>query len=431
MLSDHERRLATLAVEQRYLTGAQLEACFAHKRASPSSLDRIHVEQGYLTESEIRELVRLSEAAPRRAPLFAEILRERGLATEEQIEEALLAKLELAERNVHRYLGEILVDRRVISTDHVSQVLAQQGKVCLQCAACGYRFNALHGAGYECPECGRAIAATARIQRYGPCTPRDEIGRGPAGTVHRARHERLGHDVALKVVRLGALPRELRDNYLFQARRAMALAHPNVARTYDANLQGDAIWIATELVDSLPLYDHVVSSLRLELEEAVAILKQVAAALGAGHSRGIVHANLKPQNVLVTEMREVKVTDFGLASGEDANLARVLAPERRRHAATPPGDLYSAGVLWYLMLSGRWPFDAPSPAETRELHGLAHPEPLSRHVPDLSPGAEAIFTKLTFREPSLRYRHAAALMEDLDRLENGQPTLAQRELKGP
>jgi hypothetical protein len=432
MLSDHERRLARLAVERRYLTGSQLEASFSHRRAaSDSSLDRILVEHGYLTEPELRELVRLSQGAPIRPPFFAEILRERGLATESQVEEALQVKFKLARQNVHRYVGEILVERRVITSDQVSQVLAQQGKVSLQCAACGYRFNALQGASYECPECGRALGAPgdgARVERYGPCTPREEIGRGPASVVHRARHARLGHDVALKVVRMDAIPREVRDKYLFQARRTMALVHPNLARTLDANLQGDLVWIARELVDGLPLHDHVLGSLRLPVEEAIATLKQTAAALGAAHGRGIVHGNLKAHNVLVTETREVKVTDFGLASIEDASLARVTAPERRRHAATPPSDLYGAGILWYFMLSGQWPFEGASPEAIRDLHHQARPEPLSRFVADLPPGAEAIFTKLTFREPSLRYRHAAALMEDLDRLENGRPTLAQKEL---
>jgi predicted RNA-binding Zn-ribbon protein involved in translation (DUF1610 family) len=448
MVSDHERRLAELAVEKRYLTAGQLEECFRRKQVSPAPLEHILVQCGYLTTAEVGELLRFAHNVPP-ARLFAEILRERGLATAEQIEQALAAKRELARRNVHRYLGEILVERRVLSPEQVSQILAQQGKVPLECSACGYRFNALHGAGYECPECGRAIdrAAGPAPRRHGACVLGEEIGHGPAGAVYRAFHERLRQDVALKVVAPDVLGRERRDRYLFQARRSMALAHPNVARVLEAWAQEGRLFVASEYVESVPLFDHVIGSLRLPLEDAVGILKQAAAAVGAAHARGMSHGNLKAHNVLVTETREVKVTDFGLALDASldrpgrpsagapgaalargaASLAPYLAPERWKYGPTPPADLYACGILWYFMLTGSFPFEAGTPEEIRLLHHSARSPSLRRAVPDLPRGAEAIFVKLTYKEPSLRYRHAAALMEDLDRLENGEPTLAERE----
>jgi len=427
MLSDHERYLAKLAVENRYLTAGQLEDCFTRKRTSRAPLEQILVEDGYLTSGEVGELLRLTHNVPR-ARLFAEILCERGLATSEQIEQALEAKRELATRNVHRYLGEILVERRVLSRDQVVQVLEQQGKVHLECGCCGYRFNATHGAGYECPECCRRIdpASGSNPVRHGVCVLRGEIGRGPLGTVHRAYHERLRQEVALKIVSADLLGRDPRDRYLFQARRVMGLTHPNVAHVIEAWTQGPRIFVASDYVEAVPLFDHVVGSVRLPLEEAAGTLKQVAAALGAAHARGLSHGNLKATNVLVNEMREVKVTDFGLAWGT-ASLAPYLAPERWKYGPTPPADLYACGVLWYFMLTGRLPYQGTLSDDIRSLHESARLPSLSRAVPDVPPDADAVLAKLLAKEPSVRYRHASALMEDLDRLENHARTVSQND----
>ncbi|HYF00608.1 MAG TPA: hypothetical protein VEJ18_16930, partial [Planctomycetota bacterium] len=119
MLSERERRLADLALRNRYLTRAQLSDCCSRKEGTAAPLQQILVERGYLTGGEAAEIDRLAA----RAPLFAEIVRERGLASEGQISDALRLKQQLSERNLHRYIGEILVDRRVLSPAQVAEVL--------------------------------------------------------------------------------------------------------------------------------------------------------------------------------------------------------------------------------------------------------------------------------------------------------------------
>jgi len=428
MLSEFERRLARIAVQKHYLTGTQLCVCIESRRASSVPLDRIFVEQGFLTPQEADELLRLSQDATPSAPPFGELLIQRGLASDTQVLDAYAVKTRLATQNIHRYLGEILVEREVISPAHVTELLAQQGKRVVDCPACGYRFNAAHGQGYECPECGGRLDAPPRRTANPslPLTIREEIGSGPNGTVFRAFHEKLRQEVALKVLKEDRAPGKL-------ARGAMTVLHPNIARTLRIATWNDAPCIVSEFVEGIPLYDHVVGSARLAPEDAITILKQIAAGLASAHARGVAHGNLKARNVIVLESRELKITDLGLApslaAAYSADLQLYLAPERQRGEPTPAADLYACGVIWYFMLTGGQPFAGPTAADIRQRHLESRPSPLTTRVPGLPRGFDAVFTKLTFREPLLRYRGAVDLLADLDRLENGDTAVAERELK--
>jgi serine/threonine-protein kinase len=428
MLSESERRLARIAVQKKYLTGTQLCICIESRRSSAIPLDRIFVEQGFLTPQEAEELRRLTDDATPSAPPFGELLIQRGLASDTQILEAYATKTRLATQNVHRYLGEILVERQVISPAQVTELLAQQGKRVVECHGCGYRFNAAHDEGFECPECGLRLESPRPVPTTPglPLTIREEIGSGPNGTVFRAFHEALRQEVALKVMKEDRAPGDL-------VRRAVTVLHPNVARTLRIATWNGAPCIVNEFVEGVPLYDHVVGNVRLAPEDAIPILKQIAAGLGCAHARGVAHGNLKARNVIIQESRELKITDFGLAPSRpelySADLQLYLASERQRGEPTPAADLYACGVLWYFMLTGGQPYAAPTAAEIRRRHLEARPVPLSARVPGLGRGFDAVFTKLTFREPLLRYKGAADLLEDLDRLENGDTAVAERELK--
>src|SRR6185295_1816529 len=200
-----------------------------------------------------------------------------------------------------------------------------------------YRFNASHAEGYKCPECSRIIErADESVAKPLPLTLREEVGSGPNGTVHRAFDETLHQEIALKVLRSGRAPGDL-------ARRAASIRHPNVARTLEFETWNGLPCILSEFVDGVPLYDHVVGNVRLLLEDAIPLLKQIAAALGAAHACGLAHGNLKARNVIVTESREVKVTDFGQGPprGEpaSADLHLYLAPEMLRQGPSTAADL--------------------------------------------------------------------------------------------
>jgi serine/threonine-protein kinase len=213
----------------------------------------------------------------------------------------------------------------------------------------------------------------------------------------------------------------------------MTVLHPNLARTLRIATWNGSPCIVSEFVEGIPLYDHVVGNVRLALEDAIPLLKQIGAALVAAHARGVAHGNLKARNILVLESREVKITDPGLAPAKStafsADLHLYTAPERHRLEPSPAADLYACGILWYFMLSGSQPFAAPTAGEIRRRHDEGRPVPLSTRVPGLPRGVDAVFTKLTFRDPVLRYKNATALINDLDRLDNGDVPAAERELK--
>src|SRR5262249_48554963 len=238
--------------------------------------DRIFVDKGFLTPQEAEELREMARGGTPSAPIFGELLIERGLASDTQILDAYAFKHRLAAQNIHRYLGEILVERRILSPRQVAELLAQQGKRAVDCAGCGYRFNVAHDQGYGCPECGRRIEQAPAAPAL-PLTLREEMGSGPNGTVHRAFHETLRQEVALKILKGDRAPGEL-------VRKAVGVLHPNVARTLRIGTWGGAPCIVSEFVEGIPLYEHVVGNVRLAPQDASPILKQIAAALAAAHA---------------------------------------------------------------------------------------------------------------------------------------------------
>ncbi len=309
--SEYECRFARLALKQRYLTRNQIRACMYHKRESGDSmtLEEILLERFYLTSDEADELSRMvSEEASAAGPmtgLFARIARRRGLVSEDQVVEALRLKRALASRRIRRPLGQILVERGAMTPAQVAEILAEQQRT-------------------------REQIERDR-ERYKAFTLGEPVGSGPLGTVRRARHPDHG-EVALKFIPLTRIP-PAAPGRLLSLRQ---FSHENAARILDAGCTGDGLYVASEFVDGIPLRDHVIGSIRLPLPEAAGILRDVAAALEAAHSRSLAHGNLKPENVMVTESRRVKLTDFGL--GPDGTGAAE--------------DLAACMSLWRFMLQG-------------------------------------------------------------------------------
>ncbi|HEX7900697.1 MAG TPA: protein kinase, partial [Planctomycetota bacterium] len=283
MRSERDRRLAILAVDHHFLSRAQVDDCLRRVDTVGASLEQVLLERGFLSPVEVHELGRLVSAPPR----FAEIVRERGLASDSEVFDALRLKAQLASVDVHRPVGRILVERAVLSETQVDDILAEQSRRTPE-RQHGYRLGA-------------------------------ELGRSPLAVAHRAVDTANGRDVVFKRVfgAAAALPRVI---------RAKRVDHPNLARVLDAGTEGADLWIASEYVEGLPLYDHVVGTFRLPLEEATATMKQIAAGLGACHAAGLPHGRVTPRNVLLTEMREARITDLALRSGDAAADLRACAP---------------------------------------------------------------------------------------------------------
>ena len=260
-----------------------------------------------------------------------------------------------------------------------------------------------------------------------------EVGRGGMGTVYRARDERLGREVALKVLRADlATDAADRARFIREGQIAAQIVHPNVVRTYDAGDDPVGPFLVQELLTGQTL-DRLIP---LPPQQAAGILRGIAAALGYIHGRGFVHCDVKPQNILLRDDGTPVLLDFGIARAEGAAATALigtphyLAPERAKGAApSAASDLYALGIVLYQTVAGRPPFDAP------DVHAIIH-QHVNEPVPPLAGGEpllsvlNRVIVRLTAKRPEDRYHSAGAVQEDLEAIErntlHAQPTVAIR-----
>jgi serine/threonine protein kinase len=222
------------------------------------------------------------------------------------------------------------------------------------------------------------------------------LGRGGMGEVRDGEDLSLGRPVAVKLLHYG-LSRDERFNRRFEneARAAARLTHPNVVLVYDAGEHDGRPFIVMERLPGRTLADEIVNG-PLPQEQVRTIGLDVVAALGAAHGEGIVHRDVKPSNVLLTEDDHAKVADFGIAktmnssdyttTGTVIGTLAYLSPERLRgEPATPASDWYAVGVVLYEALAGRKPFRADNPVAMLDAMQKGESEPLLAVRPDLSP----------------------------------------------
>jgi eukaryotic-like serine/threonine-protein kinase len=268
------------------------------------------------------------------------------------------------------------------------------------------------------------------------------LGGGGMAEVYLARDEHLGRDVALKI-----LKERLAEDEVFlkrfrrEAKNAATLNHPNVVQIYDQRDSGDgSCYIAMEYVPGGTLKQRIAREGALDPAEATRLALQVAEALRASHARGVVHRDVKSQNVLLDAAGDVKVADFGIAraadtttlSGPNAVLgtAKYMSPEQASGSvATPRSDLYSLGIVLYEMLTGELPYRASDLAQARTEHA-AGPPPRPRDAnPGVPEAMDALVARLMARDPDLRLGTAAELVEELRRTQDRpRPAALERPL---
>ncbi len=186
------------------------------------------------------------------------------------------------------------------------------------------------------------------------------IDAGGAGEVWLARDERLGRDVAVKILGANA-DDQFRERFADEARRAASVVHPNVVTVFDEGRDGDDSFMVMEYVRGKTLRDVVRERGPLPAHEAARIVAQVAAALDAAHEAGVIHCDVKPANVILTDQGTAKLADFGIARAargprehELIGTARYIAPERvAGEAPTERSDIYSLGLVAYELLAGQ------------------------------------------------------------------------------
>src|SRR5918998_1339050 len=263
------------------------------------------------------------------------------------------------------------------------------------------------------------------------------LGDGGMARVYLARDGVLGREVALKVLRERfADDEEFVERFRREAKNAASLNHPGVVQIYDqGHAEDGTYYMAMEHMPGGTLKERIAKGGPLAPAEAAGIASQVADALAVAHQRGIVHRDIKPQNVLLTASGEAKVADFGIArvvsarTVTEANLvlgtAAYMSPEQvRGERVGPASDLYSLGVVLYEMLTGEPPYQGDDPIATamkRLDEPPRNPQEMNSAVPE---ELDALVVKLLAKDPEDRYVSAASLSEDLRRVRDELPPLA-------
>ena len=261
------------------------------------------------------------------------------------------------------------------------------------------------------------------------------LGRGGMADVYLARDRLLERRVAVKVL----FPEFATDpsfvaRFRREAQAAANLTHPNIVAVYDWGQQGGTYFIVMEYVNGRTLAEVLRGEGKLSPIRAATVSSEVAAALGFAHRNGVVHRDVKPGNILVTDSGDVKVADFGIArvanAGTDAGLtqagsvmgtAAYFSPEQAQGASPDPrSDLYSLGIVMYEMVGGRPPFTGENPVSIAYKQVHEAPPRLRDLTPDVPVAFEAIVAKLLAKNPAARYANADDLRLDLTRFRDGQ-----------
>jgi len=242
-----------------------------------------------------------------------------------------------------------------------------------------------------------------------------ELARGGMGVVYLATEIQLRRRVAIKV-----LPPALTfgegsiERFRREARTAAGLDHPNIIPIYRVSAGGELLWYSMKLLEGKSLDTILKERERLEFEETIAILGQVADALDYAHQRGVIHRDVKPGNIVLDERGRVTVTDFGIAkeiqetsasaSGHLLGTPYYMSPEQYRGGEiSGAADQYSLGVVAYQCLGGRVPFDASTAYELLNKHMSQPPPPLAEARPGLPPHAYAAIERALAKAPTARF----------------------------
>lgn len=248
------------------------------------------------------------------------------------------------------------------------------------------------------------------------------IGSGGMADIHRALDHQLQREVAVKILRDPlAKDQSFQENFLHEARAAANLSHPNIVTIFDFGRDDDTLYIVMEYIEGTDLKTLIRRRKHLTPLEAVELMKKISDGVGYAHRAGLVHCDLKPQNIMVTLDNKVKITDFGVSRAlatiqpdEHSDIVwgspQYFSPEQASGGApSPASDVYSLGAILYEMITGQPPFVADSAADLARLHLTAEPIPPRSIESSIPEPLQQIVLKVLAKEPSARYRTADQL----------------------
>ena len=250
-----------------------------------------------------------------------------------------------------------------------------------------------------------------------------KIGTGGMADVYKAKDHKLNRFVAVKV-----LKPEFREDTTFirkfrsEAQAAAVLTHPNIVNVFDVGDDNGVYYIVMELIEGITLKEYISKKGRLSVKEATSIAIQVSMGLEAAHSHGIVHRDVKPQNIIISMDGKVKVTDFGIARAASSNTissnvmgsVHYSSPEQVRGGySDEKSDIYSLGITMYEMVTGKVPFDGDTTVAIAIKHLQEEMVPPSVFAEDLPHSLEQIILKCTQKSVDRRYQNMEAVIADL------------------
>ena len=253
----------------------------------------------------------------------------------------------------------------------------------------------------------------------------ERIGTGGMAVVYKAKCHWLNRLVAVKILKSDlAQDEDFRRRFNAESQAVAQLSHPNIVSVYDVSKSGDTEYIVMELIDGITLKQYMEKRGQLSWRESLHFITQIMRALSHAHSRGIVHRDIKPQNIMVLRDGSVKVTDFGIACLENSaqtltqealGSVHYISPEQARGDRTDArSDIYSAGVVLYEMLTSRLPFEGDSAVSVAIQHLSSIPLAPREINPDIPEQLELICMKAMAPDLDRRYPSADAMIADLE-----------------
>ncbi|NTU79432.1 MAG: Stk1 family PASTA domain-containing Ser/Thr kinase [Chloroflexales bacterium] len=267
-----------------------------------------------------------------------------------------------------------------------------------------------------------------------------KVGEGGMARIYAGRDLRLNRRVAIKIPHLHFRGEpDFLERFRHEAQAAAMLSHPNIVDVYDVGQDGDVHYIVMEYVEGTDLKTIINREAPLAIERAVGLAEQIARGLQAAHQAGMVHRDIKPQNVIVTPDGQARVTDFGVAkshlstalteTGVSFGTVDYLSPEQAQgRPATAQSDVYALGVVLFEMLTGRLPFSGDSAVAIAMKH-VSEPPPAPRRLnPSITPGLESLILRALAKDPAQRPRSAqefAQLLANYGQLAQQETVLNQ------
>jgi hypothetical protein len=265
---------------------------------------------------------------------------------------------------------------------------------------------------------------TPRPERIGRYRVVELIGRGGMGSVYKAHDPFLDRMLAIKVMTEGAeVGSEAHERFLREARSAARLNHPNIITVYELGQDQGQVFIAMELLEGEPLSRLIGRVPPMPLPRKVSVMAQICDGLGFAHQGGVIHRDIKPANIFVMFNGPVKILDFGIARLSSSELTRTgllmgtpnyMSPEQARGGRSDArSDIFSVGVVFYELVSGRKPFVGENHFQTMEKVRSEEPPPLGEIVPGLPPGLAHAINRALEKDPEARYQTLEELRSDL------------------